>query len=351
MSETPGERQTGLEKRAEERVGCVDAEPHAPGSRTLQAGAEFLKALVSDLAAIASRLRLPPITTHRQARPPRASAPTRVSQRAAIGGIVRRLSVVLLALGTICAGALSAVTLWVLFGFPAEPRKSDADTLGAQFEARKGASLGGVGPLNLTGASQQNFRREPGAQGRPIAEASDDRSYRGSGTSSGPAAEPAKAVKETQTEPGAGADQPQLARTEPQDRRPAARQPQISGMLTDLRPRTQCNVDLCAATYKSFHPADCTYQPYGGAPRSICELSTRPADAPPQTSRAGSAPRSEAPDTRVAEGAAEIPRPATSARVGAQCNIDLCAATYASFHAADCTYQPHGGGARRICDR
>jgi len=26
-----------------------------------------------------------------------------------------------------------------------------------------------------------------------------------------------------------------------------------------------------------------------------------------------------------------------------QCNVDLCAATYASFHAADCTYQPHGG--------
>jgi hypothetical protein len=307
MSETPGEWQTSIEKDSGERVGSVDAEPQA-------------------------------------------SAPTRVSWRPTIGRMLWRLSVVLLALGTICAGALSAVTLWVLFGFPPEPRNSDADTLGAQFEARKGASLEGVGPLNLTGASQQKFGREPGAQGRPVAEASEDRSYRASGTSSA-AAEPAKAAKETQSQPGAGADQPQLARTEPQDRRPAARQQEISGTLTDLRPRTQCNVSLCAATYKSFNAADCTYQPYGGGRRSICELSARPADVQPQTSRAATDPRSETQDARVAEGAPEIPRAAASARVGAQCNIDLCAATYASFHAADCTYQPHGGGPRRICER
>jgi hypothetical protein len=211
MSETPGEWQTSIEKDSGERVGSVDAEPQA-------------------------------------------SAPTRVSWRPTIGRMLWRLSVVLLALGTICAGALSAVTLWVLFGFPPEPRNSDADTLGAQFEARKGASLEGVGPLNLTGASQQKFGREPGAQGRPVAEASEDRSYRASGTSSA-AGEPAKAAKETQSQPGAGADQPQLARTEPQDRRPAARQQEISGTLTDLRPRTQCNVSLCAATYKSFNAA------------------------------------------------------------------------------------------------
>lgn len=292
MFETPGERQASIEKDSRERVGSVDAEP-------------------------------------------RASPPTRVSRRPSIGRILWHLSVVLLALGTICAGALSAVMLWVLFGFPPEPRKSDAVTLGAQFEARKGASLGGGGPLNLTGASQQNFGREPGAQGRPIAEASEDRSYRASGTSSAAAAEPAKAAKETQTEAGAGADQPQLARTEPQDRRPAARQQEISGALTASRPQMQCNVDLCAATYKSFHPADCTYQPYGGGSRSICELSTRPADGWLQTSGIGTAPRSEAQDARVADRAAEVPNPATPARAGAQCNVGLCAATYASFHAAD----------------
>src|SRR5205823_14517393 len=119
----------------------------------------------------------------------------------------------------------------------------------------------------------------------------------------------------------------------------------------DSRPRIQCNVDRCATTYASFHAADCTYQPRGGGPRQICELSTRSADALPQTSRAATDPRSEAKDTRVAERAAEVPKSTTPARAEAQCNVGLCAARYASFHAADCTYQPHGGGPRQICER
>ena len=59
-----------------------------------------------------------------------------------------RLSVVFLAVGTICAGALSAVTLWVLFGSSLEPRRSNADAPGLSFEARKGESLGRIGPAH-----------------------------------------------------------------------------------------------------------------------------------------------------------------------------------------------------------
>ena len=33
------------------------------------------------------------------------------------------------------------------------------------------------------------------------------------------------------------------------------------------------------------------------------------------------------------------------------CNIDLCARTYSSFRASDCTYQPFGGGARQLCEK
>jgi len=33
----------------------------------------------------------------------------------------------------------------------------------------------------------------------------------------------------------------------------------------------QCNVEACARTYSSFDPSDCTYQPYGGASRKLCE--------------------------------------------------------------------------------
>ena len=32
------------------------------------------------------------------------------------------------------------------------------------------------------------------------------------------------------------------------------------------------------------------------------------------------------------------------------CNIRLCASTFASFRAADCSYQPIGGGSRRLCE-
>jgi len=55
---------------------------------------------------------------------------------------------------------------------------------------------------------------------------------------------------------------------------------------------------------------------------------------------AATEPRFEAKDTRVAEGVAEVSKSTMPARAGAQCNVDLCAARYSSFHAADCTYQP-----------
>jgi len=33
-----------------------------------------------------------------------------------------------------------------------------------------------------------------------------------------------------------------------------------------------CNVDACASRFRSFDPATCTYQPYGGGPRATCDL-------------------------------------------------------------------------------
>src|SRR5437879_6455992 len=110
MSETPSERETGIEKHAGPQVGSVETNWRTPGGRSLQAGGEFLKALASDLAAVASQLRRSLIATHRRTMAPRPSAPSRVSQRPTIGRMLWRLSVVLLALGTIGAGALSAVT-------------------------------------------------------------------------------------------------------------------------------------------------------------------------------------------------------------------------------------------------
>src|ERR1041384_2382504 len=59
-----------------------------------------------------------------------------------IGRTLWRLSIALFGIVVVCAGALSATALWVLFSFPPEPRRSDADTLGSPFEARKGEPLG-----------------------------------------------------------------------------------------------------------------------------------------------------------------------------------------------------------------
>src|SRR5204862_1872824 len=85
MSETSSERQTGIKEDAGPQVGSVEANSRTPGSRTLQAGGEFLKALAGDLAAVASRLRRSLVVRRRRTPPPRASAPSPVSQRLTIG--------------------------------------------------------------------------------------------------------------------------------------------------------------------------------------------------------------------------------------------------------------------------
>jgi len=304
MSEPPREWQTGINKHGGEQVGFAEGKSRAPGNRNLQAGGELRRRT-------------------RPSAPSRTSQGLRTSQGFTVGRLLWRLSIALLWCVSICAGALTAITLWVLFGFPPEPRSSDANTLGSQFEARKGESLAALGALKVTGAARADLGR-------------------GSGTSSpDAAAEPKTATKDPQSKAGAGTDQPQLVRTEPQ---PAARQQEISTT------RAQCNVELCAATYRSFRAADCTYQPYGGT-RSLCGLGTRSAEAAPQTPRAATDAKSEAKHTRVAESADEVPKSATPDRAGARCKVDLCAGTYASFRAADCTYQPYDGGPRRICER
>lgn len=357
MSDTASERQTGIEPHGGEPSGSVEPAPRSPGSRSLRAGGEFLKALAADLMALASWLRRSLPAPHRRTPQPRASAPSRPSWGAACGRLLWRLSLVLLGFGTILAGALSAVMLWVLFGFPGEPQKNNPEAPALSFEARKGEPLGPLGPLKAGDASRPELGHEAKAQDRPAGEAalpsmaaSAASPPKQSGSSSPDAAAPPKTTKEPRIDPAAGADQRQFARTETPDRRPAAPQPEVSGNLTDWRPPTRCNVDLCAATYKSFHAADCTYQPYHGASRSVCELGPGSAGGSP-TSPSATLPRAEPTEMRVAERPAEAPKSAMPAWAGGQCNISQCAATYASFHAADCTYQPHGGGPRRICER
>src|SRR3954467_9668923 len=108
MSATPSERQTDIKTDGGEKVGFVEANSHALGSRSLQAGGEFLKALASDLAALASRLRSSLIPEHRRTQPSRASASLRISWGSAAGTRVLRFLRIAL-LGLVSASALVIV--------------------------------------------------------------------------------------------------------------------------------------------------------------------------------------------------------------------------------------------------
>jgi penicillin-binding protein 1A len=89
-----------------------------------------------------------------------------------------------------------------------------------------------------------------------------------------------------------------------------------------------CDPQACAGKYSSFNPSDCTYQPYSGGPRRLCEMGPRRA----------SAAQPGAPETT---GAATAPR----------CNVEACARTYSSFDPTDCTYKPFGSGSRQLCEK
>jgi hypothetical protein len=39
----------------------------------------------------------------------------------------------------------------------------------------------------------------------------------------------------------------------------------------DARAEAACNFAVCARHYSSFRPSDCSYQPYDGGPRRLCE--------------------------------------------------------------------------------
>ena len=127
------------------------------------------------------------------------------------------------------------------------------------------------------------------------------------------------------------------ASSQPQASQPQASQSsqgsQASATQAASEVAPQCDYRACASR-RSFRPSDCTYQPYSG-PRRSCEMRARPATPAEQVS--------QPPNPGEA--------PPTEARAQAQCNMDVCSRFYSSFNASDCTYQPYGGGPRRVCDR
>ena len=51
----------------------------------------------------------------------------------------------------------------------------------------------------------------------------------------------------------------------------APSQPNLETVSSSSAMHGQCDFAACSQTYSSFNPSDCTYQPYGGGPRQLCE--------------------------------------------------------------------------------
>lgn len=127
--------------------------------------------------------------------------------------------------------------------------------------------------------------------------------------------------------------------------------------------RIKCDVDACAAAYRSFTASDCTYNPSFG-PRRLCTRgdperyarehpeNTIPAAAPaPALAPAPDAPpvaQTTEPGSIMAPEPGATPATPTAAQ---RCNISACAAAYPrSFRESDCTFNP-SSGPRKLCEK
>jgi penicillin-binding protein 1A len=146
-----------------------------------------------------------------------------------------------------------------------------------------------------------------------------------------PAAEAKQPTVEASPQPAVESSSKQPA-AEASPQQPAADASPNAGISSAQAPGSQaagaprCDYEACARTYQSFRASDCTYHPFSGAPRRLCEKN------PSQQSAA-------TPFAQNSSAQSLFGQPFGKE----QCNIDVCARFYESFNPADCTYQPHGG--------
>ncbi|HEY4139836.1 MAG TPA: hypothetical protein VGM57_00390, partial [Pseudolabrys sp.] len=128
-------------------------------------------------------------------------------------------------------------------------------------------------------------------------------------------------------------------------------------------PRIKCDIDACAAAYRSFRDTDCTYNPSFG-PRRLCTKGDpeRYAREHPEVATPAPtlAPAPEAPPVAQSTepGSIIAPEPDTTPAVSPttpaappRCNVTACAAAYPrSFRQSDCTFNP-STGPRKVCEK
>jgi hypothetical protein len=125
----------------------------------------------------------------------------------------------------------------------------------------------------------------------------------------------------------------------------------------------KCDIDACAAAYRSFRDTDCTYNPSFG-PRRLCTKGDpeRYAREHPETATPAPtlAPAAEAPPVAqtTEPGSIMVPEPDTTPAASPtttaappRCNVAACAAAYPrSFRESDCTFNP-SAGPRKLCEK
>lgn len=168
----------------------------------------------------------------------------------------------------------------------------------------------------MTEAATAMTRTQPPAAGtkQPTAEASP---------------QPSAEAPSKQPAPGASPQQP-AADASPSAGTSLAQAP---GSTAAGAPR--CDYEACARTYHSFRASDCTYQPFSGAPRQLCEKN----------------PSQQSGTTQDSSAQSLLGQLFGKGQQKEQCNVDVCARFYSSFDPADCTYRPFGGARRRVCTR
>jgi hypothetical protein len=120
-----------------------------------------------------------------------------------------------------------------------------AATLGISLQARTGGTTDGA-PVNVEG------------RGRTASISPDNDEPRQPVTN---------AMKSSATTPGVPSPSPA-----PPDEQPVEAQGPATPEASETPARSpQCNIHVCQRFYRSFHRSDCTYQPFSGGPRRICD--------------------------------------------------------------------------------
>ncbi len=111
-----------------------------------------------------------------------------------------------------------------------------------------------------------------------------------------------------------------------------------------------CDYDACSSAYRSFRASDCTYQPYSG-PRKQCQRGLEDNEliiGGFDVQTGGSFQQRSAQALMGNSFARYYLEP--SEPPSNRCDYSACAASYRSFRASDCTYQPFRGS-RKLCRR